>query len=308
MKMSLFATPTLRFLLAFVVVLCLGSFAFGQAHDPFTIVLLPDTQYYTDKYPDTYLAQTAWIKEHAKERNIQFVIHLGDIVDDGASEPMWKVADEAHRALDGAVPYSLSPGNHDMSDDKRDTTLFNRYFSPKRFEGCTWYGGHKDETNDNSFCQFEASGMKFLVVSLEYGPTDQTLDWANQILAAHPDRRAIVATHSYTNPEGRTPEGQRIWNKLVRRNPSVFLVASGHVCALSLQTARNDAGGTVYEILTDYQSLPNGGDGLLRTLRFVPAENRIHAETFSPTLKGETDKKYMKATYVLDCDMRVSRP
>ena len=98
----------------------LAGFSFGQPPEPFTIVLLPDTQYYSDKYPDTFLAQTAWIKDHAKERNIKFVIHLGDIVDDGTNERQWKVADEAYRALDGAVPYSCRPGNHDM-DDKRAT-------------------------------------------------------------------------------------------------------------------------------------------------------------------------------------------
>jgi hypothetical protein len=292
-----------RLILAATIVLSLAGVGFGQAPEPFTIVLLPDTQYYTDKYPDTYLAQTAWIKDHAKERNIKFVIHLGDIVDDGTNERQWKVADEAQRALDGEVPYSVLPGNHDMDQERRNTTLYNKYFSPKRFEGCAWYGGHEDETNDNNLCLFEAGGMKFLVVSLQFDPSDGTLDWAGKVIDAHPDCRAIVATHSYTNPQGRTPQGLRIWEKLVRTHTSVFLVLSGHICAVSLQTARNDAGAIVYEILTDYQSLPNGGDGLLRTLRFVPGENRIHVETFSPTLKEETNKKYLKATYLLDYDM-----
>ena len=290
-----------RLILPAAVVLCVAGFSFGQPPEPFTIVLLPDTQYYSDKYPDTFLAQTTWIKGHAQERNIKFVIHLGDIVDDGTNERQWKVADEAYRALDGAVPYSVAPGNHDMDQERRNTTLYNKYFSPKRFEGCPWYGGHEDDTNDNNFCLFDAGGMKFLVVSLEFDPNDQTLDWAGNVIAAHPDRRAIVATHSYTNPQGRTPAGKRIWEKLVRRHPSVFMVVSGHIGAVSLQMARNDAGAIVYEMLTDYQSLPNGGDGLLRTLRFVPGENRIHVEAFSPTLKEE--KKYLKATYSLDYDM-----
>ncbi|MCX7426795.1 MAG: hypothetical protein NTW96_14350, partial [Planctomycetia bacterium] len=114
-------------------------------------------------------------------------------------------------------------------------------------------------------------------------------------------RSRASATHSYTNPQGRTPAGKRIWEKLVRKHPGVFMVLSGHIGAVSLQMARNDAGAIVYEMLTDYQSLPNGGDGLLGTLRFVPGENRIHVEAFSPTLKEE--KKYLKATYSLDYDM-----
>ena len=48
--------------------------------ESFTIVLLPDTQNYAEKYPETYIAQTLWIRERRKVDNIKFAIHLGDIV------------------------------------------------------------------------------------------------------------------------------------------------------------------------------------------------------------------------------------
>ena len=42
----------------------------------FSIVLLPDTQNYSEKYPDTYIAQALWIRKQAKQDNIKFAIHL----------------------------------------------------------------------------------------------------------------------------------------------------------------------------------------------------------------------------------------
>ena len=42
-----------------------------------SIALVPDTQNYSEKFPDTYLAQTEWIRDVAAERRVVFAIHLG---------------------------------------------------------------------------------------------------------------------------------------------------------------------------------------------------------------------------------------
>src|SRR5690348_2204461 len=42
----------------------------------FTIVVLPDTQHYSEDYPGTFLAQTTWIAENLAARKIAAVIHL----------------------------------------------------------------------------------------------------------------------------------------------------------------------------------------------------------------------------------------
>ena len=54
-------------------------------------------------------------------------------------------------------------------------------------------------------------------------------------------------------------------------------------------------------MLTDYQGLPNGGDGWLRSLKFVPGENKIHVRTYSPLLNK--DKEDPKHTFSLDYEM-----
>jgi hypothetical protein len=52
--------------------------------DEFTIVALPDTQFYSSLNPQIFAAQTQWIADHVVDQNIQLVVGLGDIVDCGA--------------------------------------------------------------------------------------------------------------------------------------------------------------------------------------------------------------------------------
>jgi hypothetical protein len=305
---------------AFAVVLAIPASVFAEenatAQQSFTVVLLPDTQFYSEKYPETYISQTLWIRERLKQDNIKFAIHLGDIVQTSTKKPEWENANQAMRLLDGVVPYSMVPGNHDMVLKSRDTTLYNEYFSPTRFVDRTWYGGHMGEANDNNYCFFESHGMKFMVLSLEFAPRDETLQWAADVTRRHGDHRVIVATHCYMRPKGRdtsgaTPykiagnSGEQMWQKFIRKQPNIFLVVSGHVLGVGLQKSVNDAGGQVLEMLTDYQGLPNGGDGWLRSLQFVPAENKINVKTYSPLLDKTNED--VTETFSLDYEMTTNK-
>jgi hypothetical protein len=127
----------------------------------------------------------------------------------------------------------------------------------------------------------------------------------------HPDHNIIVATHSYLNLKGRitipikvaestSNNGEEMWQKFVRKQPNVFMVACGHVGGVLQQVSANDAGAPVIEILTDYQNLKEGGQGWLRTMKFVPAENKIYVEAYSPLLKQHNaDPKH---THMIDLD------
>ncbi|HEY2412593.1 MAG TPA: metallophosphoesterase [Pirellulaceae bacterium] len=310
-----------------IFLLALGGAINGQANEPaatasdevFTVVLLPDTQFYSEKYPETFVAQTMWIRERAKADNIKFVVCLGDIVQNAHVEGEWRRADEAARILDGVVPYSSVPGNHDLVvKDKvitRDSTLYNKYFGVERFRKEPWYGGHAGMSNDNNYCTFRAADRDFLVLSLEFAPRDEMLTWAAEICQKHPAHNVIVATHSYLNLQGRTTSqakvdssansGQQMWDKLVSKQSNIFMVACGHVGGVNLLVSKNDAGGQVIEILTDYQNLDKGGLGWLRTMKFVPAENKIYVDAYSPLLKERNPDP--KHTHTIDLDFSLLR-
>lgn len=305
-------TTNRRYLLLCSAAACLtlsGCVLFSRAPrtSSFSIIVLPDTQNYSLYRPDLFVAQTRWIAEQKDILNVACVVHEGDITQ-GNTEPEWRVADGAIRELDAAaVPYCITVGNHDLRDDEsgrlRDARLFNRHFGPWRFEKKPWYGGHFGGGNENAFYLIHASGMDFLILCLEFGPRDEVLEWANKVVAKHKRRRTIIVTHCYMysddtrvgkgdswNPHGygcKGNDGEEMWDKFVRKHKNVFLVLSGHILndGLGRRTDVADEGNSVHQLLANYQQWMNGGDGWLRIMRFLPAENRIIVTTYSPVLK-----------------------
>ena len=287
--------------------------------DPFSIVLLPDTQYYTDKQSDdadnTYYLQAQWIIDNAAAQAIAFTVHLGDITNHNTIDE-WQIATQAHAMLDAAgVPYSVLPGNHDYLDDGdfgRGDSLFGDYFGSDRFEGQPWYGGAYSSSNTNNYTTFERGALKFLVLSLEYAPRKDVLCWADDVIAAHPEHRVIVATHCHQThgggysgncPDsdytaaGHTP--QAVWDELLSRHSNVVMVAAGHVGDAEYRAKTANNGNTVHELLVDYQfegacdeASPSDcndhcragsytGNGWLRLLHFDPSTGAVSSETLT---------------------------
>ena len=255
----------------------------------FTIIVLPDTQYYSQLYPRLYRNQTRWIATHADDLNIVDVIHEGDIVNRHGSLLQWLRASLAmsiledpirtHRA--GGIPYSVLPGNMDQP-----TTTYNRFFGIRRFEDKSYYGGHEALTNDNNFVLFNTSTLRFIVISLAYDPNADTLAWADDLLTTYADRRAIVVSHNLLSPPGTwDPAGQRAYEAL-KRHTNLFLMLCGHNLGEARRTDTYD-NSTVYTLLANFQGYPHGGEGYLRILEFCPEANQIHVRTFSPYLQRE---------------------
>ena len=125
-----------------------------------------------------------------------------------------------------------------------------------------------------------------MIVHMEYDVRAKAsyqviLDWADALLKAYPNRRAIVTSHwiiNTGNPASFSAQGQDIYDAL-KNNPNLFLMLCGHVPG---EGQRSDTfqGRTVYSVLQDYQGRVNGGDGWLRYFVFSPANNTISAKTY----------------------------
>lgn len=281
----------------------------------FTLVAIPDTQFYAEgaaakaqtvsveQLIATFGAQTQWAVEQREARNIAFVSHMGDIVQSGnfgGNPVQWQRASAAMARLENplatlhrhGLPYGLAPGNHDIDPigayDSGSTAFFNQFFGPARFAGRSYWGGHYGTDSTNNYQLFSAGGLDFLAVHLAYDttPNADILDWADALLKAHPHRRTLVTSHwilGKGNPAAFSTQGAAIYNRL-KGNPNLFLLLCGHIHAEGRRSDTHE-GRTVHSVLSDYQGLPNGGNGFLRTFTFSPARNRIRVESWSPTLQ-----------------------
>src|SRR3989344_8248852 len=132
---------------------------YAQTPQTFTIAILPDTQMYTQSFPEIFTSQTQWIKDHKDSNNIAFVLHEGDITNLNQIFE-WQNANNSLSILDGQLPYILNIGNHDFGDAwcrTRDTTLFNTYFPVTRFENLPTFGDiFETGKMDNSYHLFSA--------------------------------------------------------------------------------------------------------------------------------------------------------
>ena len=114
--------------------------------------------------------------------------------------------------LDGKIPYSLTAGNHDQgaggSAGAHTTTGMDNYYSPEhQAEISDTFGGVYDMEPDrapNNYHTFTApDGTKWLVLSIEFGPSDDVLRWGKEVIEAHLDHRVMLTTHAYMNWGGR---------------------------------------------------------------------------------------------------------
>ncbi len=195
---------------------------------------------------------------------------------------------------------------------------------PLRTSAFPWYGGwHGQEAGDprqnkDNYELFSAGGLDFLILHLEYRHAGRTRSSGpTRLSTQYPDRRVIICTHAFLNtsntrptspvrPDRRDSALQIVWTQLVKPNCNVFIVVNGHYPGEGRRTDLNDCGDPVHQVLTDYQSRANGGDGWLRYYTFKPTENKIYAYTYSPSRLGgagefETDAS---SQFTLDYDMQ----
>ncbi|HKW14735.1 MAG TPA: LamG-like jellyroll fold domain-containing protein [Candidatus Krumholzibacteria bacterium] len=276
---------------------------------PFTLVHLPDTQFYTSQQFGGTIAmlnsQMQWIVDKRNTRHIAWVDQTGDCTDHGDDIiDEWNKASASFGLIENplttgrtfGMPFSIDVGNHDetpLGDADGTTIFYNQFFGVSHFAGRSYYGGHHSTTNDNHFSLFTSNGMKFVVLSLKYDttPNATVLDWADSVVTAFPDRWAIVSSH-YLMDSGVQGNfstlGQAVYDRL-KDNPNYFLMICSHIAG---EGRRVDTyqGRTVHTVMADYQARANGGNGWLRIMTFYPAENVIRVKTYSPvTDQYETD-------------------
>ncbi len=286
-----------------------------------TLAVLPDTQYYSQGYPEVFVRQTGWIAKNRNALRILFVTHEGDITNNN-TPGQWEAARTAMRQLsDTGVPYALAVGNHDLGTrgktDNRET-LLNVYFSEKDYRNSEAFGLFEPGKLENSWHRFGTPTGPFLLLALEFGPRNEVIDWANRVIAQHRDCSVILVTHAYLTGRGERTrnlpdkkqagnpknypyasresvnDGEDLWQKLISKHPNVVLVLGGHFTGNGGKAYRVDpgAGGQkVHQIFANYQDSgkdkgtvkPPRGFGGGGYLKLLRfSGNRVEVKSYSP--------------------------
>ena len=299
-----------------------------------TMVVVPDVQGYTKLRRNYGILEimNSWIVENREKLNIQQVLFTGDLTNrndlqvvelgrnDLMSDEQWKAFSRAAERLDGEVPYILCTGNHDYGKNSAENrnSFFNKYFPTDRnpltrrqLVACN-SNAFGITTMENAAYEFTAphpDNRKFLVISLQFAPTDDDLKWAKKIadLPRFENHIGIVLTHSYLAWTGKRIEkekyalsnaggnaGEDIFKKLVYPAKNIRMVVCGHIASpdkwekgISFSMDKNASGKSVAQMAFNTQAIGggwhgSGGDGWLRLLEFMPDKKTIKARTFSP--------------------------
>jgi hypothetical protein len=290
-----------------------GAASPARVEPTFTVVALPDTQYYAASHPEILEAQADWIAREHERRGLAVVVHEGDIVDrDELAQ--WRVAASSLHRLDGVVPYVLAPGNHDYArsgDHITRRTRLDTFFPEATFRGTSCPDSVFESGRIENSCRLiETPAGPWVVLSLEFGPRDAVLAWADAMARRYASLPVIVVTHAYLasddtrydhiarrdqlwNPHrylpaapGAVNDGEEVWSKLIVGNDNILFVLCGHDLndgVGRLTTVRPD-GTKVHQLLANYQTGALGGQGYLRLMEFSPERRRVRVRTYSPYL------------------------
>ncbi len=253
------------------------------APEPFALIVVPDTQYYTLGHPGILDDMLAWVAQSVDALDIAFLLHEGDLTHENSQEE-WDNARRSFDLIEGALPYAVCVGNHDEIDDA-EHAMFDATFPLEAVSTEPWFGGsYREGSLDSAWFTFFGGGVPWLVLTLSYGPDDDELAWADGVLTDHPDHRAIVLTHAYLGPDGSlTTPGIRIWNAL-QHHPGLSFTFNGHYidAEAAYLASAGEAGNTVHQLFFNMQDRPLGGTGLLRIMRFDPAAGSVDVRTYTP--------------------------
>lgn len=275
-----------------------------------------------------------WIADNVETKNIKHVFALGDLTECsvgndativGASiqsyatgEEEWKIHRAATDQLKGKVPFSVIRGNHDdyMIDkyyggDSDYTSQFGGFYSGS--EGHWSYSansGYKSITN--SWKTLNIGDEKYLFITIDYNGPSAALTWAGEVIAANPDHKVIITTHSYLDSAGYymsheidkdsylTHYGvttEKVWTDLASQYENVVMVVGGHsgVDDVVYNFAEGVHGNKVLQVLVCPQEIDKNYayTGLICIMNFSEGGKKIEIEYYSPLLnmykKGNFD-------------------
>lgn len=177
--------------------------------------------------------------------NIEYVVHMGDIVEISDDRSDWELKNATFSQLTGVVSFGWLTGNH---DGESEYYIGDEYFA---FD----VSSYPDMTSSydqgrNTAQYFSFGSVEFLFVNVDYFANESTLVWFSDLYQQYPQATVIFSTHSYLDLTGNYT-GDTLDSTYLDAFPRVKLVLCGH-----LPYALNQLVNGREEIRFDYQLIP----------------------------------------------------
>ena len=177
--------------------------------------------------------------------------------------PEWALARRAFAKLDGLLPYFVTLGNHDLGFDYLSSdrfTLLDKHFQPGQnpLNDKALVKSFEKGSVCNALYQTKIGAETWQVLSLEFGPRNEVVDWACDVMEQYDQNPTILLTHDFidhystlytatgearrsqtsspgspylfdiANQLGGVNCGEDLWNKLVSKCSNIVLTYNGH--------------------------------------------------------------------------------
>ena len=206
----------------------------ATASPDFTIAIIPDPQFLAESCPDKlggyYTAMMKWIVQNKNlvlessttpfDANIKAVVGVGDCVNATAASEN-KNAQNAWTILDKSrIPFVTPPGNHDYdsinpsSRSNLGELFATGYLSAKHRSSvygsgihlgdgdmAYWVGSY-DSTGANTAVKFVISGIKMLVLAMDFFAGNAAWSWGYDLMQANSDCECYITTHGWLTTNG----------------------------------------------------------------------------------------------------------
>ena len=275
----------------------------------YTFAVVGDTQIVTYQNPERLKNIYQYILNNKDAMNIQYVIGLGDITEYGVdvghtnydetrANAEWAAAKAAISLMDGNIPYSLIRGDgHDGIE------LFNQYFANHSGYTDNITGYMEEGRIDNVYHTFKVGEVDYMILCLDHGTKDNAIEWANEVVASHPNHRVIVTTHHYLESDGTlSATGETgnataydpnnnaadvLWDEFISKHPNINMVLCGHASTDDVLVTKKTGihGNEVTQIMINPQNMDgeyyHGSKGMVAMLHFSADGQNVQVEYYS---------------------------
>jgi hypothetical protein len=206
----------------------------AAAVSDFTIAIIPDPQYLADSCPNNlggyYSAMMQWIVDNKSvvftssvasfTANIKAVVGVGDCVNSTTGANEYTNAQNAWAILDAnGIAFTTPPGNHDYSGSPLSRSNLGAQFATGYFSAsnrASVYGsginlggedrahwiGSFDATGANTAVKFVISGIKMLILAMDFFAGNAAWSWAYSVMLANYDCECYITTHAWLTAKG----------------------------------------------------------------------------------------------------------